>query len=473
MNGNTDNSASTAQILDRRGFLQSTATAGAGLMLGPAVLGQTKPGKQDDINLALIGLGEQCSRLVDEAILKTKLYNTERLRFKAVCDIWPDHLRRRARILKAYKHDVNAYEDYQEMLAKEKDLDAVIIATPDWLHARMTIDCLKAGLHVYCEKEMSNSLEDARKMVQTAKETGKLLQIGHQRRSNPRYQTAEKLIREHKLVGRLLNINAQWNRSVQHHKVPLPINEKMWMDGAALKRHGYGSMNELVNWRWHHKFGGGPLGDLGSHQIDLFNWFLGDIKPRSVMASAGNDYYNYEQNENVMALYDYQAEQGSVRAFYQVLNTTCWGTYGQYYETFMGDVGTLLISERAGDKNNGWVFVEDYAKADAAVVKILNKCIRMKLVGGEYELPPLLKDKSILVVGGSATLTSHPLLRKLSEPVHHPHLRNFFDAIRSNGKVKLNCPGEVGYETAVAVLKANEAIEKGEILRFTPEDFKV
>ena len=68
------------------------------------------------------------------------------------------------------------------MLDKEKELDAVLIATPDFWHERHAIDCLKAGKHVYCEKEMSNTLEGARSMVAAARETGKLLQIGHQRR---------------------------------------------------------------------------------------------------------------------------------------------------------------------------------------------------------------------------------------------------------------------------------------------------
>ncbi|MHC4186501.1 MAG: Gfo/Idh/MocA family protein, partial [Planctomycetota bacterium] len=385
-----------SETIDRRKFLQSTATFGAGMVLNPAVFSQAVTSKADDINVALIGLGQQCSRLVDDAILKTKMYIKEGLRFKAVCDIWPYQLERRAGILrKAYKFDVNAYENYEEMLAKEKDLDAVIIATPDWLHAPMTIACLKAGLHV---------------------------------RSNPRYQAAEKLIREHKLVGRLLNINAQWNRSVDGHKVPLPVNKKIWVDESVLNRYAYGSMNELVNWRWYEKFGGGPLGDLGSHQIDIFNWFLGNVKPKSVMASAANDYYNYEHNENVMAIYDYETEQGSVRAFYQVLNTTCWGTYGQYYETFMGDIGSLLISEYATDKNNGWVFLEDYAKADQQVLKRWNHCIRTNLVGGEYELPEELKEKRILVLGGSQVLHSHPLLQRGGEFVHEAHLKNFFDA---------------------------------------------
>jgi predicted dehydrogenase len=454
--------------MDRRKFIRTTATAGAGLLLNP-VFGEGAGGKPDDINVALIGLGEQCSRLVDDAILKSKMYQSEGIRFRAVCDIWPYRLKRRSGILRAYKYDVNKYENYEEMLAEEKDLDAVIIATPDWVHAAMTIACLKAGLHVYCEKEMSNNLEDAKKMVQTARQAGKLLQIGHQRRSNPRYQAARKLIREHKLLGKLLNINAQWNRSVAGHKVPLP-NKKIWIDEATLKKYGYGSMDELVNWRWYEKFGGGPLGDLGSHQIDIFNWFLGDVKPRSVLASGGKDYYKYEQNENVMAIYDYQTEEGSVRAFYQVLNTSCWGTYGQYYETFMGDIGTLLISERAGNTNNGWVFLEDYARQDEAVVKRWNDCIRLKLVGGEYELPPVLKDKSILVLGGSMVISSHPLLCKLNEAVHHPHLKNFFDAIR--GRAELNCPGELAYGTTVAVLKANEAIRQGERLEFKAEDFE-
>ena len=100
------------------------------------------------------------------------------------------------------------------MLAKEKGLDAVIIATPDFWHAEQTVNCLKAGLHVYCEKEMSNTLEGAKKMVAAAKETGKLLQIGHQRRSNPMYiYCHDKLLKEAKLLNRITTINGQWNRA--------------------------------------------------------------------------------------------------------------------------------------------------------------------------------------------------------------------------------------------------------------------
>jgi len=149
----------------------------------------------------------------------------------------------------------------------------------------------------------------------------------------------------------------------------------------------------------------------------------------------------------------------------------------------MGDIGTLLISEGVWgeDKNIGWAFLEQYvedtddAALKNAVLKRWNDCIRKKLIGGEYEMPEEVRDGSILKIGasipGRKAFHYHPLLRKLTKPVHQPHLENFFDAIR--GKAKLNCPGEVGYETAVAVLKANEAIEQGKKLNFKPEDFKV
>ena len=103
----------------------------------------------------------------------------------ALCDIWEFHRGEGQRYLQKLGNEVRAYENYEDLLAKEKDLQAVVIATPDFCHAPMTNTCLKAGLHVYCEKMMSNTIEGARSMVQTMRETGKLLQIGHQRRSNP------------------------------------------------------------------------------------------------------------------------------------------------------------------------------------------------------------------------------------------------------------------------------------------------
>ena len=168
------------------------------------------PAGLQHVNVALIGAGAQGQVLTD-AMLRIP-----GLRFRAVCDVWTEYNQKRVvNSLRRFKHEVTGYEDYREMLDKEKELDAVIIATPDFWHAQHTIDCLKAGKHVYCEKEMSNTLESARSMVAAARETGKLLQIGHQRRSNPRYlHCHDKLLGEAKLLGRIVTVNGQWNRAV-------------------------------------------------------------------------------------------------------------------------------------------------------------------------------------------------------------------------------------------------------------------
>ena len=236
---------------------------------------------------------------------------------------------------------MNDYENYEDLLAKEKDLQAVIVATPDFWHAPITNACLKAGLHVYCEKMMSNTIDGARSMVKTMRETGKLLQIGHQRRSNPRYLfTKNRLLDQAKFCGRVTAAQAQWNRAVASD-FGWPKHSDIQAD--TLAKYGYKDMHQFRNWRWFKGLGGGPLSDLGAHQIDIFNWWLG-VTAKSVMASGGLDYYtNHDWYDNAMVIYEFPLAQGVARAFYQVQTTTSAG--GGYFEMFMGDDGTIKMSE--------------------------------------------------------------------------------------------------------------------------------
>jgi predicted dehydrogenase len=442
------------QGIDRRTFLRATAAAGAGLILAPNILsGKNYPTRTDDLNIALLGAGAQGQVLLN-ACLKIP-----GLRFKAVCDIWTAYnLKRCVRLLEKYGHTLNGYEDYREMLAQEKGLDAVLIATPDFWHARHTIDCLEAGLHVYCEKEMSNNLQDARNMVLAARRTGKLLQIGHQRRSNPRYlHCYHKLLQEAKILGRITSANGQWNRAVQPD---LGWPKKDAISPATLAKYGYESMHQFRNWRWYRRLGGGPIVDLGSHQIDIFNWFL-STPPKAVIASGGTDYYdqsNHEWYDTVMVIYEYEIPDGKVRAYYQTLTTN---SSEGYFENFLGDQGTLHISEASG---RGGIYREPIAPP-------WDQWVKMGYLKAPLEEAKPQQTDAVLDVRETVAPPQHELPVVFNDPYHKPHLENFFDAIR--GKAKLNCDQDVGYETAVTVLKVNDAVEARRRLEFRPGEFRV
>jgi predicted dehydrogenase len=444
----------------RRDFLRTSATAGLGAALARPARGQEAPLLQaapkvvvrpDALPIAVIGCGAQ-GRVLVESILRIP-----EARITAICDIWEYSQTYTANYLKKYGHIVRVYEDYRELLEKEKGLAAAVVATPDWVHAEQTNACLRAGLHVYCEKEMSNSLLEARSMVETARRTGKLLQVGHQRRSNPRYIHAiDRLIREQKLLGRVTVAYAQWNRAKSEL---LGWPEKYIMDPGKLDRYGYGSMTEFRNWRLFKKYGGGPMVDLGSHQIDLFSWVFGS-NPRSVQASGGLDYYrDWQWYDNVMAIYEFAAPEGAARAFYQVQTTTA---HGGFYETFMGENGSLVLSE-IPQKGN-WAMREPHAPEWDSLAKA-------GLLQSETQPIQRTASKNVFLdVRVTAEAGRWPLPVELAKPAHQPHIENFFSAIRHG--TPLTCPAEHAYESCVAVLKANEAVRARRVLEFRPEQFK-
>jgi len=448
--------------VNRRQFIQTSAAIGAGLYISGKAMG-TDARKKDVINVALLGAGAEGQVLMD-AILSKK---DPSIRFVAVCDIWEHNRMKVKNRLRAwsehYGYGYADYVDYREMLDTEKDLDAVIIATPDFWHSEHAVACLEKGLHVYCEKEMSNTLEGARKMVEAKRASGKLLQIGHQRRSNPRYRHCyNKLIKGSDLLGRITTINGQWNRSKASCE-DLGWPEGTEIDETTLNKYGFKNMHQFRNWRWYKGLGGGPIVDLGSHQIDIYSWFL-DTNPKSIMASGGVDYWKgHEWYDTVMAIYEYETKAGPVRAFYQTGTTN---SANGYFESFMGDEATLTISEAAGRGSllkEGWV---EESKWD----KWVEKGYIYKAQGGPIAKGEAPED-AVLDVRASVAPDEYRIPVTMNVPYHQPHLVNFFESIR--GTQTLNCPAEIGYETAATVLKVNEAVEKARRLEFKPEDFHV
>lgn len=469
-----DPPASPCSTLSRRGFLSTSAKLGAVITAAPHLShAQALGATADTINLAIIGLGQQGNALTNAAL------KIPGIRFKAVCDISPYQRLRGANLLRKYRHDAQPFADYREMLATVPDLDAVIVATPDFKHAEHTNAALRAGLHVYCEKLMAHTVESARSMVRTARETKKLLQIGHQRRSNPCYRHArDRLIREVRLLGRITNASGEWHRAVADDLAATPGME---IPPDVLAAHGFANMHELLNWRWYRKFSGGPVSDLGAHQIDVFNWML-DANPRSLLAGGGIDYYpGREWYDNAVAIYEYATRDGVVRATYDVLTTTSAG--GGYHEYFMGDEGTLKISENSRHTR---VYRENRSPTDWAEHVERNLiCVPTSGEGAIAGVKPWEKPRQSLLLprrpaasaDGAASVVDvreSALLSAWNLPVaasaiHQPHLENFFAAMRQG--TPLNCPAETAFASTVTVLAVNQAIAAERKLTFTPADF--
>ena len=444
--------------MDRRRFLRSTAAVTAGLVLAPKSLAMQTTPKTNDLNVALIGAGDQ-GKVLTEACLK--MGRKAGIRFKAVCDIWPYNRNKIVKRLKAYDHQPKTYTNYREMLDAEKDLDAAIIASPDFCHAEQAISCLKKGLHVYCETEMATTAEDAKIMAQTAKKAGKLLQIGRQRRSSPLYiHCAEKLIKDAEILGPVTAVNAQFNSSVRTDR---GAPKRYVLDQATLEKYGYKSMAQLRNWRWYKGLGSGPVVEHAAHQLDVFNWLLG-TNPISVMASGSINFYaqtTHQWYDNAMVIFEYQLRQRTVSAFYQAITTN---SSRGHFEKFMGPQGTLILSEQAGTSA---IYREDWvpeAKWDQWVEKgYLTKIEPVLHTSHEQDSDPEVQP--------SLAVASYKFPVETDAPCHQLHLKNFFEAVR--GKTRLTCPAEVAYKSAVATLKINEAIETAKKLRFKPQDFKV
>ncbi len=137
----TEPAASLRPEVSRRAFLSTGLKLGAAVLVAPQVM-RGATGGSDAINVALIGCGEQGSILLNAAL------KIPDIRFQAVCDIWPYRRTYGERLLKKFGHDARPFEDYREMLSAVPDLDAVIVATPDFMHAEHTNAALRAGKHV-------------------------------------------------------------------------------------------------------------------------------------------------------------------------------------------------------------------------------------------------------------------------------------------------------------------------------------
>ncbi len=481
-----------AKFMDRRSFLRTSAVTGGSLYLATsksAIAQGEAPGRK--IKCALVGCGAQGDRL---RVASSKIMSG--IQWVAVCDIWKYNRTPTARRM-AYenKHQVEGpvaeYETIEEMLEKQPDIEAVFIATPDHLHAPFSRMCLEKGKSVYCEKMMSNTIEGARDMVKAGKANNGIFQIGHQRHSNPRYTHLREKIIKKGLLGRVTHCYGQWNRGVAASQ-PLGIPKNQTIPTEMLTKYGFDSMEQFRNWRWFAKYGGGPISDLGAHQIDMFNWMY-ETTPTSLYATGGVDYYDgtpgpdgqpkakFELPDNVMCLYEYNTPAGVMRAYYQVLTTT--GSQG-YYEKHMGVSGSAIISESPtynqvyAEPSTDW---SQYAAGDNPILVKAPDNVKNKF----WEHPrawakPAPKSYNVT---GTAKAVADARESKALDPweipvildvyPHTPHVANFIEAVQQKNAALLTCNVMDAFKSCVTVLKAYECLKSGQKYNFTPADFEV
>jgi predicted dehydrogenase len=249
-------------------------------------------GANDRVRLGYIGVGNRGDQ-VHDAFLETGSNETA-----AVCDLRDDYM---DFAIKKSRATPKKYKEYRELLAN-KDIDAVVIATPDHWHALMMIDACNAGKDVYVEKPLSLTVVEGRKMVEAAERTKRVVQVGTQRRSSPFLMEAAEFVRGGG-IGQVTMVSSshienQWPSGVGNPADASPPSEWEWDHwlGPAPKV-PYNPNREFYKFRWFYNYSGGQLTNYGVHNVDMLRWCLGQEAPRSVTAVGGK--YAMKDNREI------------------------------------------------------------------------------------------------------------------------------------------------------------------------------
>jgi predicted dehydrogenase len=252
----------------------------------------------DRVRVGFIGIGSRGRTLMLNVQEFQQRMNVD---IVAVCDIWPEHLERAMNLTKG---TAQGFSDYREMLDKVH-LDALIIATPLFEHAQMTIDALNMGIHVFVEKAMARTLDDTKAMYDAYLDSGKIMLVGHQRLFSPSYLKGMEMINNGDL-GQITMLRGWWTRNTQWVFYDVPGGR-----GSALDRQR--------NWRLYWDYSAGMITELGSHHFQIANWVLG-AEPLSVMGNGSLNHYKdgREVHDNFSLVFSYP---NGVQFSYDVLQS--------------------------------------------------------------------------------------------------------------------------------------------------------
>jgi predicted dehydrogenase len=291
----------------RRDFVKQSVTAAgvAATVTGfPEYIKASVFGANDRINLGFIGVGGRGGSLLRDFSAASQKQPSQ---IVAVCDVYKKRLtnaqNRVEQLMKARPE--MATLDYREVIAR-KDIDAVVIATPDHWHAPIAIAAMQAGKDVYCEKPMTKTVEEAKKFAEVAKQTNRIVQIGSQTTSSDQWWKARKAIQDG-MIGQLLmsqgsyhrnSIDGEWNYPIDQNAGPTGKGEdfidwKMWLGSAPQRSY---NADRFFRFRKYWDYSGGIATDLFYHVVAPLNLCWGEAQfPHKVMASGGTYVFKDER----------------------------------------------------------------------------------------------------------------------------------------------------------------------------------
>jgi len=454
--------------LTRRRFLQTSVAQGA-LLSGalPATRRGTfqilpsRTGESarafpagDPIGLALIGAGSRGQEDTQTAL------EVPGVHLVAAADCYDGRL---AHCKERWGSGVFTTRDYREVLARS-DVDAVLIATPDHWHKQAAIDAMQAGKDVYLEKPMIHLYSDGPEIIETARRTGRILQVGSQRVSSIIYKQARQLLSSG-AIGKITVVNAWWDRNpgnpvlafnadIPPDASPETIDWQRFVGSAPPEPF---NAEHFFQWRKWKVYGSGVAGDLFVHLFSGTHFITGSHGPTRAVALGGIRYWNdgRDQPDVLLGLFDYPEGFN----LHLRVNFVNGGPENEGF-IFTGSEGTLQIGGGAVTVTRApRQPVPDYdinSWANATQQKFLNEFHQKypaahagpkpDLAGESYAAPPDYNDT-------------------------FDHFTTFFEAVRTRKPV-VEDP-VFGFRAAGAALLANASLERGGVVQWNPEEMKM
>jgi predicted dehydrogenase len=386
---------------NRRTFLLGAGGALAAHAASPA----------DQVVLGVIGSGSRGT------FVMTVFQKEPAVRVGAICDVYEPNLEKAASTASQAGAKPKLYRNYKELLA-DKDVEAVLIATPEHWHAQMVLDALAAGKDLYVEKPLCHTPEEGARLVEAEKKTKQIVQVGMQRRSYDLYQQGREVVAAGKL-GAVRMVRSYWLNNYlggrAATKLDGPLDWEQWQ-GPAPRRPL--DANRFKQWRYYSDYSGGILADQGAHVFDGIHMLMGAGYPAAVNASAGKPHKEgVDQPESVVAI-------------------------AEYPEDFIGVFSINYAAMQYQLRNDQL----NQLDGDAARMDIGREELKVFAKGAEDV--PALTRKSERGFGYATDL----------------HVRNFLECVKT--RQTPTAPMRIAFQAALVVQMANLSLKQGRRMRW-------